>query len=104
MEEKGPEARGSYLPPVPDIANHNPFGGPSWFDRNTHERQKILLSYSILGIPMRIQTLDLARQWQAIHDDLMKLPINSISPDIPSPSGLMRWSAAEYDKRLGSFT
>jgi len=26
-------ARGSYLPPVPDFAAHSPFGGATWFDR-----------------------------------------------------------------------
>lgn len=30
MEECG-DIRGSYLPPLPDFANHSPFGSPSWF-------------------------------------------------------------------------
>jgi 5-methylcytosine-specific restriction enzyme subunit McrC len=35
--------------------------------------QPLRLSYSILGIPVKIKTLDLARPWQDIHDDLMQL-------------------------------
>jgi 5-methylcytosine-specific restriction enzyme subunit McrC len=31
-------------------------------------------SYTILGMPVRIQTLDLARPWNEIHDELMRLP------------------------------
>jgi hypothetical protein len=27
------EARGSYLPPLPNFASHSPFGGPSWLER-----------------------------------------------------------------------
>lgn len=36
--------------------------------------QDLKITYSILGIPVRIQTLDLARPWRAIHDDIMQLP------------------------------
>jgi len=25
------DVHGSYLPPLPDFADHSPFGGPSWF-------------------------------------------------------------------------
>jgi 5-methylcytosine-specific restriction enzyme subunit McrC len=32
------------------------------------------LKYSILGIPVRVQTLDLARPWQEIHNEIMNLP------------------------------
>jgi 5-methylcytosine-specific restriction enzyme subunit McrC len=32
------------------------------------------VSYSILGIPVRIQTLDLSQPWQTIHDELKQLP------------------------------
>ena len=32
------EIRGSYLPPVTDFASHSPFGGPSWFEGYTHQR------------------------------------------------------------------
>jgi len=27
------DAQGSYLPPLPDFANHSPFGIPSWLAR-----------------------------------------------------------------------
>jgi hypothetical protein len=29
----------SYLPPVPNFASHSPFGGASWFQRYTLERE-----------------------------------------------------------------
>ena len=29
--QENPDVRGSYLPAVPNFANHSPFGGPSWF-------------------------------------------------------------------------
>ncbi len=32
MQENS-NAQGGYLEPVPDFANHSPFGGASWFDR-----------------------------------------------------------------------
>ena len=32
------------------------------------------VNYSILGIPVRVQTLDLSQSWQTIHDELMQLP------------------------------
>ena len=32
------EIQGSYLPPVPNFANHSPFGGPSLFQRYTFHR------------------------------------------------------------------
>lgn len=31
--QEASDARGSYLPPIPDFASHSPFGGPSWFER-----------------------------------------------------------------------
>jgi hypothetical protein len=27
--------QGSYLPPLPDFADHSPFGGANWFQRYT---------------------------------------------------------------------
>lgn len=33
------DIQGSYLPPVPDFASHSPFGGPSWFERYTSQRE-----------------------------------------------------------------
>jgi 5-methylcytosine-specific restriction enzyme subunit McrC len=36
--------------------------------------QSLRITYSILGIPVTIQTLDLARPWRAIHEDIMQLP------------------------------
>ena len=30
--------------------------------------QSVRVSYSILGIPLRIQTLDLSQPWRTIHD------------------------------------
>jgi 5-methylcytosine-specific restriction enzyme subunit McrC len=32
------------------------------------------LNYSILGIPVRVQTIDLARPWQEIHEEILNLP------------------------------
>ncbi|HUK48553.1 MAG TPA: hypothetical protein VLW06_13210 [Terriglobales bacterium] len=27
------DIQGSYLPPLPDFADHSPFGGATWFER-----------------------------------------------------------------------
>jgi hypothetical protein len=36
--QEASEVQGSYLPPLPDFASHNPFGGASWFERYTPAR------------------------------------------------------------------
>jgi hypothetical protein len=37
MEEPS-AAQGSYLEPVPDFADHSPFGGPAWFEPQSTRR------------------------------------------------------------------
>jgi len=32
------DVQGSYLEPVPDFANHSPFGGPEWFEPQSARR------------------------------------------------------------------
>ena len=32
------DIQGSYLPPIPDFASHSPFGGASWFQPHTVDR------------------------------------------------------------------
>jgi hypothetical protein len=32
------DMQGHYLPPVPDFASHSPFGGASWFQPHTVDR------------------------------------------------------------------
>jgi hypothetical protein len=36
--QKTLDIRGGYLPPVPDFASHSLFGGASWFQPHTLER------------------------------------------------------------------
>jgi hypothetical protein len=40
----------------------------------TTVNRALKLNYSILGIPVRVQTIDLARPWQEIHNEIMSLP------------------------------
>jgi hypothetical protein len=32
------DIQGSYLPPLPDFASHSPFGGATWFECHTVDR------------------------------------------------------------------
>jgi hypothetical protein len=32
------DIQGGYLPPLPDFASHSPFGGASWFEPHTADR------------------------------------------------------------------
>jgi hypothetical protein len=36
--QEASDVQGSYLPPVPDFASHSPFGGATWFQRYTPDR------------------------------------------------------------------
>jgi len=36
--QQASDIHGSYLPPVPDFASHSPFGGATWFQRFTPNR------------------------------------------------------------------
>ena len=41
--QEAPEIHGGYLPPVPDFASHSPFGGATWFQRYTRDRDSELV-------------------------------------------------------------
>jgi len=36
--QEASDVQSSYLPPVPDFASHSPFGGATWFQRYTPDR------------------------------------------------------------------
>ncbi len=43
-------------------------------EASAESQRKVKLQYSIMEISVRVETLDLARHWPAIHHDLMNLP------------------------------